>query len=587
MTDLDFRNTNSLWCSVLVETLFRCGIRHAVCSPGSRCTPLTVAIARHEGIEATPVLDERSAAFFALGLAKQTRRPVVLVCTSGTAGANYFPAVIEAHESGVPLIVITADRPPEMRECASGQTIDQQKLFGPHVAWHHELAVPEPRLELLRYLRQTIAHACERARGAAGAGTGYAGPVHLNAPFRDPLPPLADDSAKPLRGKIPQEFFAHLGEESVPVPADCTALALTLPNVSRGLIVGGPAQPHDAACYAGEIEWLAHKTGWPVLADSLSPLRGYAAPGRPFVTAYDALARNAALLEKLRPDFVLCLGGWPISKPLRAWLERIEAPVWLVAATSRNLDALHARTRCVRASVEAFAHAVPERENASGYAAEWTCADALARAAVDDTLEKTTELFEAKAAWLLARHLPEGTPLFVANSMPVRDLECVWPENNRRTRVFFNRGANGIDGTLSTALGIAHGNAKPAVLLTGDLALLHDANGFLIRPKLRGSLTIVLINNEGGGIFQHLPVAQFEPPFEEFFATPQSVDFAKLCAAHGVEHVAVRAWAHFVALIEQLPAEGLRVLEIRTDRKRDAAARKKLLADAARAALPG
>jgi 2-succinyl-5-enolpyruvyl-6-hydroxy-3-cyclohexene-1-carboxylate synthase len=204
-----------------------------------------------------------------------------------------------------------------------------------------------------------------------------------------------------------------------------------------------------------------------------------------------------------------------------------------------------------------------------------------ARAVLDDTLEKQTALFEAKAAWLLARKLPAGTPLFVANSMPVRDLEYVWPVTERGVEVYFSRGANGIDGTLSTALGVAHGNEKPAVLLTGDLALLHDTNGFLLRPKLRGSLTVVLINNEGGGIFEHLPVAQFNPPFEEFFATPQQVDFAKLCAAHGVEHVAVNDWTQFAGLVATLPASGVRVLEIRTDRKSDAATRKALFAKAA------
>ena len=573
MTDLDFRTTNSLWCSVLAETLFRCGVRHAVCSPGSRSTPLTFAFARHEGIEALPVLDERSAAFFALGLAKQTRRPVVLVCTSGTAGANYLPAIIEAKESGVPLVAITADRPPEMRECSSGQTIDQQKLFGSYVNWYHELAVPEPKLEMLCYLRQTIAHAYTRASHA-----GAAGPVHLNAPFRDPLPPLEDDSAKALAGELDDPFFAHLDAQGAAVlPAAVPAL----PAVVRGLIIAGPSVPSDARGYADMLATLSHKTGWPVLADSLSPLRTQVGAGQAWVSCYDVLARNPGAMEALKPDFVVSIGGWPISKSLRSWLQQIDVPMWLIAERSINVDALHGRTRQLAARLEDLVVQCEDRTRAGDYSEKWIRVDRRARAQLVRELADIDWLFEGKAIWTMSHALPPATPLFVANSMPVRDLEYFWEPNNRGAQIYFSRGANGIDGTLSTAMGIAHGNEKPAVLLTGDLALLHDANGFLLSRKLRGSLTVVLINNEGGGIFEHLPVAQFNPPFEEFFATPQHVDFAGLCASHGVEHVAVRDWTHFRDLIARLPASGVRVVEIRTDRKRDAAARKRIFAAAA------
>ena len=571
---LDFRNTNALWGSVLVETLHRLGLRQAVISPGSRSTPLTIAFARHPGIESIAVLDERSAAFFALGLARRSHRPVVLLCTSGTAGANYFPAVIEAHESGVPLLVLTADRPPELRDCHSGQTIDQQKLFGRYVNFHHELAVPEASLPVLRYLRQTVAHAFARTGQPGGAG-----PVHLNCPFRDPLPPHPDRTALAMKSRITAGFFAHL----VPVAAAAERLVLPeLPDLRRGLIVTGPHQPEAPARFAAVVELLAHKTGWPVLADSLSPLRSFAAPGQPWVTAYDTLLRNDGLKKKLRPEFVLCLGGWPVSKVLRTWLEQIDAPTWLVTETSANPDALHGRTRLICSDIEALADAMPERKTDGAYNAEWTCADALARAGLDAQLARLKWLFEGKAAWLLAKHLPKDTPVFVANSMPVRDVEYFWPAGDRGQAMYFNRGANGIDGTLSTALGVAHGG-PPAVLLTGDLALLHDTNGFLLRPKFKGSLTIVLINNRGGGIFGHLPVARFDPPFEEFFATPQEADFRKLSAAYGVQHVAVRDWAQLGRLVSRLPARGIRILELRTDRKRDAAFRKDLFARVAAA----
>ena len=561
---LDFRNTNTLWCSVLVETLVHCGVDTAVVSPGSRSTPLTMALVRHPGIEAIPVLDERSAAFFALGRAKRSGRTVVLVCTSGTAAANYLPALVEARESGVPLLVITADRPPELRDCASGQTIDQLKLFGGQVGFFHELAVPEARLELLRYLRQTVAHACERTR------LPQAGPVHLNAPFRDPLMPVADSSALALQVVLDETFFSHLA----PAPVEPVAEFWTPPATARGLIVAGPVSPADPAAYAGAVGRLARTLGWPVLADALSPVRHHAAEGVCVVAHYDALLRDNWQARVLRPEAVLCLEGWPTSKVLRRWMEQSGAEVTLVTGTGANRDGLHARTRQIMAAAGALtiADVRPETE----YAQQWCNAEAEGTARIASALTSETELFEPKAAWLLAQHLPAGTPVFVANSMPVRDVEYFWPQNDRQPQVFFNRGANGIDGTLSSALGVAHGGA-PAVLLTGDLSLLHDTNGFLLRPRLRGSLTVVLINNRGGGIFEHLPVAEFDPPFEEYFATPQEADFAKLCAAYGVEYVAVNDWAQFTELVKTLPPSGLRVLEIRTDRKRDAARRKALL----------
>lgn len=568
---LDFRNTNSLWSSVLVETLTRSGLSHAVISPGSRSTPLAFALVRHAAVECLPVLDERSAAFFALGLARRTRRPVLLLCTSGSAGANYFPAIIEAHESRVPLLVITADRPPELRECASGQTIDQQKYFGGHVDWYHELAVPEPRLDLLRYLRQTARQAWRRAMAG--------GPVHLNQPFRDPLPPVEDASGQPLREGLDEAFFAWPDE-----PEQVGTLQLRQrATTTRGLIVAGPAQPADPATYAAHVLDLSRRLGWPVLADVLSPVRHYAAAASVVVSAYDAILRHATVARDLVPRTVLCLESWPTSKVLRGWLEQSQAEIVLVSTVIGSRDALHGRTREICAPVTALT--ADERTPADrAYLDAWQRAETSVRSVLDAELAgETLGRFEGKAAWLLARHLPPGTTLCVASSMPVRDVEYLWPANDRGVRLAFSRGANGIDGTLSTALGMAHGGA-PTVLLTGDLALLHDTNGLLSAARLNGSLTIVLINNRGGGIFEHLPVAQFDPPFEEFFATPQSVDFGTLAAAYGVAHEEVSDWGRFAALVSTLPSRGVRLLEVPTDRKRDAALRKRLFATAAAAA---
>lgn len=565
MNELDFRNTNTLWCSVLAETLVRRGVTHAVVSPGSRSTPLTMALARHPAIEAIPVLDERSAAFFALGLAKQTGRPVVLVCTSGTAGANYFPAVIEANESGVPLIVITADRPPEMRDCSSGQTIDQQKLFGGFVRFYHEFAVPEAKMPLLRYLRQTTAHAVERAQR---------GPVHLNAPFRDPLAPIADGSADALMAQDWATFF------TVPMilPADRNRDFTALGEVTakRAVVIAGNDWPHAS------IGRLAEAFGWPVLADALSPAR-MRAGGGVVIAAYDAILRDPRAAGALRPEMVVILGELPTSKTLRAWLESIDVETVQITGRADNRDSLHGRTRTwvLRPEdVESLPFAFAPTEPA------WAGAWARAEAAAQGVLARAADAvgFEGGFTRAVAETLTAEQVVFVASSMPVRDLEYFSPVRAEGPRVLANRGANGIDGTLSTALGVAHGGAS-AVLLTGDLALLHDTNGFLVAAKLRGSLTIVVINNQGGGIFGHLPVAKFNPPFEEYWATPQRVDFARLCAAYDVSHRMAATPAELRAMLQaQVGEPGVRMIEVRTDRTKDAATRQRLFAEAARAA---
>jgi len=564
----DTRNVNTLWAGVLVETLVRCGVKRAVVSPGSRSTPLVLACASHPGLETIPVLDERSAAFFALGLAKQALQPVALICTSGTAAANYFPAVIEAQEAGVPLLVLTADRPPELRACASGQTIDQQKLYGDHVNFFHELAVPEATEPRLRYLRQTVGQAIRRTLEPS------AGPAHLNVPFRDPLAPQEDEgtTARVAAAIDWGRFFSHLPIRS---PGGCYTLPPAIQADVHGAIVIGPAQPGEVGTYISAVAEIARRLGWPVLADALSPARQYLAQIPHLVTTYDIVLRNPAAAERLKPEAVLCLGGWPTSKVLRGWLEASDATVWLVSDRPDNRDGLHLRSQSLTVSLPALAAVVPAALDVNGYQRMWARYEERIRPQLDARFAAENDFFEPKAAWLLAQQLPVATPVFVANSMPVRDVEYVWPAGNRRLRPLCNRGANGIDGTLSTALGTAHATGRATVLLTGDLSLLHDANGFLLGPKFRGALTIVLINNRGGGIFEHLPVAQSEPFFEEYFATPQATDFAALGVAHGVPHVVVRDWAHFTELVQVLPATGIRVLELRTDRKHDAAARKR------------
>lgn len=576
---LDFRNLNTLWASVLAETLNRLGVTTAIICPGSRSAPLAIAFAQHPQIEAIPVLDERSASFFALGLAKRSHTSVVLVCTSGTAGANFYPAVIEASESRVPLLVLTADRPPELRDCNAGQAIDQQKLFGHYPNHAEELATPA--VERLAYLRQRLMQAWRQTQYPA------AGVVHLNVPLRDPLAPLVNDRPKgigqpaiqALAADFPADFFDHLADVAAGPAALSFGERLSgLPTgYPRGVIIAGIDYPREPIGDCQSIAQLSQTLGYPVLAEGLSPVRHHAALQPYLVSTYDLILRQPDLADRLQPEVVIRVGAMPTSKLLREWLDRAQPRQWVIDPTSRSLDPLHGRTVPVGLPIGPFAAAVaascPQPAARTAYLNDWLTADAHTRDRITQTFQAEPALIESKIAWTLADCLPVGTPVVVANSMPVRDVEWFWRPTDRQYALLCNRGANGIDGTLSTALGIAHGG-PPTVLLTGDLSLLHDTNGFLLRPQLRGHLTIVLVNNNGGGIFGMLPIAQFDPPFEDFFATPQSVKFEMLCRAYGVDYQRVNNWEALRAQLAGLPSAGIRVLEVRTDRRTDAAWRK-------------
>lgn len=556
-----YPNTNTAAAWVLVETLARCGLHHVVLSPGSRSTPLTMAFAAHEGIEAIPVLDERSAGFFALGLARQTSRPVALVCTSGTAAANYHPAVIEAAESGLPLLVLTADRPPEMRACSSGQTIDQVKLYGHYPRWQVELPMPEANESALRSIRQTVAQAWRRSLDPV------AGPVHVNIPYRDPLEPTEEnpggircDCLKPK-----DRFFAHL-KARVPV-----ARSVRLPSDwqrGKGLLIDGPGMVRDLASHAAAVMELARSLGWPVLADGVSSVRQAASGRDPVVSGYEIILRDPEARVRLRPERVICFGPLPTSKLLRGWLRDSGARILFVDPGDRNLDPGHGASIAVRCEASELKWTGAGKIVDADWLKDWLDTERRVSRRVTRSLKAAEFPFEGGLVRMVGQALRRGTQVFAANSMAIRNVEFFWPKG-RGHRFACNRGANGIDGTLSTAIGLAHGG-PPTWLLTGDLALLHDANGFLSSPQFRGSLTILLINNRGGGIFEHLPVSGFEPPFEAFFAMPQSVDFKALAATHGVGYQLIKSAEALISAARTRPEPGIRILEVRTDRRKDA-----------------
>ena len=557
---------SSCWGALAIEVLARLGIQTVITSPGSRSTPLTVAAAHNPRIEALSILDERSAAFYALGLAKSTGRPVALVCTSGSAATNYWPAVVEASMSGTPLLLLTADRPPELRNCSSGQTIDQCKLYGDYVRHFAELSQPQVSPDMLAYLRQTLVHAVHISLST------NAGPVHLNIPFCDPLTPDSESSVTVVDADTLEVASTVVTRscEVVPLSSAIDMVALErLSSHTKGIIVVGTENPRcgeEAFCDA--IAMISDKLGWPVIADALNPLRSHAEGKSFLITRYDAFLRDAHKARELFPTAILQIGSLPTSKVLRAWLSSLEAVSFLLTPRPINTDPLHRIATPLYGDVKSLAEQLQHQRAEVNWGKLWLENEQETASRLDTKISSIDTLFEGKVAWLLSKHLPVDTPVFLASSMSVRYAEYFWEASSREYSIFCNRGANGIDGTLSTALGVAHGG-RPSVLLTGDLAFLHDSNGLLAASQLKGSLTVILINNNGGGIFEYLPVSQIDSSFEDFFATPQSVDLAKLCEAHGFYYEQIQCWDDFVPSIEDLPESGLRILELRTDRKAD------------------
>ncbi|MFM7366304.1 MAG: 2-succinyl-5-enolpyruvyl-6-hydroxy-3-cyclohexene-1-carboxylic-acid synthase, partial [Sphaerospermopsis kisseleviana] len=419
---LSFNNLNQLWSYVLTETLKRLGLSCAILCPGSRSTPLTVAFSKQApDIEAIPILDERSAAFFALGRAKATGKPVVLVCTSGTAGANFYPAVIEAKESRVPLLILTTDRPAELRDCHSGQTIDQVKLYGNYPNWQTELATPSVDRRMLAYLRQTVIHAWESCQFPTG------GIVHLNIPFRDPLAPISDGTDFILDC---EEFFS--GIIATPLPITNYQLPKEWQKCQRGIIIAGVAQPKEPEEYCIAIARLSQTLQWPVLAEGLSPVRNYADLNPYLISTYDIILRNQNLSQELTPEMVIQIGEMPTSKELRNWLINVNPQRWLIDSSAENLDPLHGKTTHLRGSIEKLGNGKWEMGNGKWgfYLQKWCEIEAHIRKNIDETFENIEDLIESKAAWLISQILPPQTPFFIANSMPVRDVEFFWKPNN-------------------------------------------------------------------------------------------------------------------------------------------------------------
>jgi 2-succinyl-5-enolpyruvyl-6-hydroxy-3-cyclohexene-1-carboxylate synthase len=564
-----------------VDELARCGLRDACTSPGSRCTPLVLSLAREPRLRCHSHIDERCSGFFALGLAKTSGRPVAVTCTSGTAAAELLPAAIEAHEAGVPLLILTADRPPELRENGAGQTIDQVKLYGDAAKWFFEVGVLEMQgggqegegdigdaaRARLRWMRTLACRAYWRAL------EGRPGVVHFNFPLREPLArsedePLPHDDTgrpdgRPLVTCTPARPTA---------PEDARSLAVPVAAARRGVVVAGRYERDTALGEAAAAFCAA--AGWPLLADPLSGARR----GEAAVAHYDALLRHGPFAASVTPDLVLRVGDLPTSKPLRGWLAGLrDVPQAAIEQEGRwqDPDATLCRRFALEpaAALRALARDAPADPD---WLQTWRSADERAAEAILGVLG-AEGLCEPAVAAELGVLLPEEATLFVASSMPVRDIESFWPARADPPRVLCNRGANGIDGTVSSAFGAAAAGPGPVVLLVGDVALAHDIGGLLAARRLELDLTIVLIDNGGGGIFDFLPVAD-APAAEDLYtrhiATPTGLDFAAAARLYGLAHETAGDVLAFRTALERALAGRPRragIIEVRTDRAENVA----------------
>jgi len=548
-----------------VAALAASGVRHAVIAPGSRNTPLTLALtAERCGITPWLHLDERSAGYFALGIARQRGEPVAIVCTSGTAAANFLPAVVEARLSRVPLIVLTADRPPELRDIGAPQTIDQVRMFGSHAKWAVDMPLTDGSAALDRYAATTAQRAALLALEAP------AGPVHLNFPFREPLVDHEPASPPPS---------IHASREARPAriaPADGAVawLAERITN-RRGLIVAGP---ESAGLPAAPLVALANQLDWPIVADPLSGLRAGTHDLSRVIDRADVLAREPAFTARAAPEVVIRFGAAPTSKPFNLWLAAVEGLEQIVVDAAepsvggvRDPDALAGMP--LRADPDRLCAALLEVTPAPAddqWTALWTGANRAARTAIEAAIDDLVEPFEGSVPRDLAAALPVGATLVVGNSMPVRDIDSFFPALSRDVRLVGTRGASGIDGVVSSAAGAAAVDG-PVVLLIGDLSFFHDQNGLWPVHRHGLNLTVVLVNNDGGGIFEFLPQRGIVGErFEPWFGTPHGLDFRHTAALYGGRHTYL-AGDRCAAIAAAIERPGLDVLELRTDRSRNVA----------------
>jgi 2-succinyl-5-enolpyruvyl-6-hydroxy-3-cyclohexene-1-carboxylate synthase len=570
----------------ITAALVEGGVRDVVICPGSRSTPLALALRTDPRLRCWVHIDERAGAFFALGMAAASRRPTAILVTSGTAAVELGPAVVEARYGRLPLIALTADRPPEAHDRGMPQTIDQDHLFGGFAKWYAELPVPEEGVAAAAHVRGLV------SRAVAVASAAPAGPVQLNAPFREPLVPSGAFPGA-VDGSSIAGGSALSGERRLS-EADVTGLAARLAGVRRGLIVCGPL---DRPGFADAVGGLATATGFPVLADALSNVRFGPHDRSAVIARADALVRASGFAAEHAPDVVLRFGGTPTSRAILEWIA-VGGAEQIAVDDGGWTDPIGLPLTMVGADPVAVAWAlaaavVRQADPDTGpghWLSAWRAADDAAAAATRAWLDQLAEPFEGEVFDVLGSSLPDGTILMAGNSMPVRDMDAFIGSGDQGPRCLGNRGANGIDGVVSTALGMAAVADGPVVAVVGDICFLHDLGALHAARRHALSATVVVVNNDGGGIFSLLPQAAISQPeiglpehFEELFGTPHGIELGPVVRAFGADHEVLGPRDLATSVASSVGRPGLQVLEVRTDRTRNAALHRDLLAAVAEA----
>lgn len=560
-------NLNHLWAQLLIDELTRSGVDTFFLAPGSRSTPLTTAVARHPAAHAIVHFDERGTAFATLGYGRATGRPAGWVTTSGTAVANGLPAVVEGATDGVPMLLLTADRPPELRDTAANQTIDQVKIFGEYVRWQMDLPTPTTDIAPAMVL-STADQAVHRATRAP------AGPVHLNCMFRKPLEPQPDgadytDYTRALSDWAAQStpYTRYPATTLASDPASIDTVAAVVRTTEHGLLVAGRL---DTEAERSAVSRLAEQLGWPLIPDVTSGLRFGGAAARRIAFA-DQVLTDASFRDAMQPEAVLHVGGRFVSKRLQQYVEAARPTHHIVVRPDpARIDPGHQVTQHIESDVTAFCAALAEHVTSPEQTA-WTRQWAAATDAVQDAVERAllrddASLSEPFVAHHVTQRVPDAQALVLASSMPVRDANRYGATDGAAVPVVANRGASGIDGTVATAAGVAAARAAPATLLIGDLALLHDLNSLALLGEV--PVIVVVVNNHGGGIFHFLPIAKHTDVFEPYFATPHGCSFEHAAACFDLPYKRPETRDDFERAYRHACEQGMSALiEVQTDRE--------------------
>ena len=543
----------------LVESLKQAGIRDVVICPGSRSTPLAYGFAKSEDMEIYRQIDERSAAYFALGIAKAKKTPVVLLCTSGTAAANFFPAVVEAYYARIPLLVLTADRPHELREVGAPQAIDQIHLYGKHVKWSVDFPIPEDNIEILPFIENHIHRAAFTAKAFP------MGPVHINVPFREPLLINMEEQPTTLRVNPPEVGKLMPSEDFKEWYKDL------LKKEEKGLLIVGDSLPTTEGFWE-----FARSLKWPVLVDPLSNLRSLVPEDcmEYCIDQYDAILKGSAFKDRVTPNVVIRFGAQPVSKPLTQYMKACKPAIYIVVDESPLFrDASHLITNHVQ--VEAQSLWIPlEGKSDSNYAHDWSKANDIATKQLLAYAE--VEEDEGALASLLFEAMPSGSDLFASSSMPIRDVDTFFRKTTKDIHIYANRGTNGIDGVVSTALGVQAATNRPGYLLIGDLAFLHDVNGLIVSRFQETDITIVIMNNDGGGIFSYLPQSTETTYFEHLFGTPTGLKFSHIAEMYNAQYDAIHTKEAFQSVLQKPKESNIRIIEVYTNRQVNTETHRKL-----------